>query len=30
VTNDIETLITALYVNIDDELSGPRGAPATR
>jgi hypothetical protein len=24
VTNDIETLITALYVKIDDELSGPR------
>jgi hypothetical protein len=24
VTNDIETLITALYVKIDDELGGPR------
>jgi hypothetical protein len=24
VTNDIETLITALYVKIDDELCGPR------
>ena len=24
MTNDIETLITALYVKIDDELGGPR------
>jgi hypothetical protein len=24
VTNDIETLITALYVTIEDELGGPR------
>ena len=24
MTNDIETLITALYVQIDDELSRPR------
>jgi hypothetical protein len=24
VTNDIETLLTALYVKIDDELAGPR------
>jgi hypothetical protein len=24
VTNDIETLMTALYVKIDDELGGPR------
>jgi hypothetical protein len=24
VTNDIETLLTALYVKIDDELGGPR------
>ncbi len=24
MTNDIETLLTALYVKIDDELGGPR------
>ncbi|MFE7795693.1 hypothetical protein [Streptomyces sp. NPDC057460] len=24
MTNDIETLLTALYVKIDDELAGPR------
>src|SRR5260370_40303151 len=32
VTNDIETLITALYVKIDDELGGPRrlGKPPGR
>jgi hypothetical protein len=31
VTHDIETLITALYVKVDDEFGGPRwlGRPAS-